>query len=181
MVLAATLVSGAMLSGCTDDWSSYSASSSASEESAEQTSEAAGESSEEPRLGSEDNPLTVENSPELAAALAEQNPTSQVVQTFFDDHVGDTIEFDGNFASVQRHGDYKTRFDFLIHAGDYSTTDVIGPEMRFEEKTIYNLNTYMNSASTGDNVHIVATILGYRPGSGTVELDPVSVSYRSVG
>ncbi len=164
-----------MLAGCTYSPSSSTQSTSSSEEPAETTEE----TSEEPRLGSEDNPLTVENSPELAAALSEQNPNSEVIKSFFSSHIGDTIRFDGNFASVQRHGDYKTRFDFLIHVGDYSATSVTGPEMRFVEKTIYNLNTSMNSVSTGDNVIIIATIVGYNNVSGTVTLEPVRVGYRS--
>ena len=176
LVLVAALSGGAALTGYTYSSSSSTQSTSSSEE----TAETAMETSKNPRLGSVENPLTVENSPELAAALAEQNPNSAVVKEFFTSHIGDTIQFDGNFASVQRHGDYKTRYDFLIHAGDYSATSVTGPEMRFQERTIYNLNTHMDSVSTGDNVIIVATIEGYNDVSGTVELEPVRVGYRSV-
>lgn len=127
---------------------------------------------------SEINPLSVENCPELAAALSSASPSSPEVISFFRDHIGDTIEFDGNVAACSSHEGMKTRFDYLVHAGDYSTEHVTGPEMQFKNVAHYNLHTTMDVVPVGCNIHIVATIKGYDGNTDLVQLDPVAITAR---
>lgn len=126
----------------------------------------------------DDSPLTVDNSPELAAFLAVADPLDASVSQFVSANTGKTIEFDGNIAMYSSHDGAKTRFDFLIHAGDYSPDSVQGPEMQFEDCNIYDLNTDMDTIPQQQNVHIVATILGYNSNNGLVKLSPQRVTRR---
>jgi hypothetical protein len=57
--------------------------------------------------------LTAENNEELAALLATTDPGGEAVAQFAAKYHGRTIEFDGNLASMSRHGDDKTTFSSM--------------------------------------------------------------------
>lgn len=122
--------------------------------------------------------LNINNSPELNNVLRTADPYDDSVINFFKTNIGKTIEFDGNIANCQNHGSMKTRFDYLVHTGDYSTSNVHGPEMQFNDVGYSDLNTDLDTVPAGTNVHIVAEIEGINETTGLVELSPVSVTGR---
>lgn len=134
--------------------------------------------SEEEPTDSPNEALTVDNSSDLKAFLSVSDPLDSTVSRFVQNNTGKTIEFDGNIATYSSHEGAKTRFDFLIHAGDYSPDSVRGPEMQFEDCNIYDLNTDMDTIPQQQNVHVVATILEYDSNTGIVKLDPQRVTSR---
>ncbi len=130
-----------------------------------------------------DAELATEFQDELAAVLAAKDPDDPSIQEFADKYEGRTIEFDGYIAAMNLHGDYKTRYDILILAGDYSETTAVGPNFQFRDvSVILDLNlTGSNIPDTigvGDNLHITAKIGEYEDSSGLFLLEPVSVEFR---
>ena len=137
----------------------------------------------EPSQSAAQEILTVANNEELAAVLAEGDYCSDVVEGFAARHEGRTIEFDGNIAYMNNHGTYKTRYDMLVSAGDYSETTAIGPAFQFRDVGISDLNLtgsrIPDYVGMGDNLHIVAQIEGYDSNRGCLFfLDPVSTTVR---
>ena len=123
--------------------------------------------------------LTVENSPELAAIMAEGDYCADSIEAFATTYQGRTIEFDGHLAFVSLHGDYETRWDFLISPGEAPGT--VGPSFQFRDKGRADLNLTdesISGLSQGDNLHIVAEIEDYNPDQCLLFLDPVSTALR---
>ncbi|WP_344305177.1 DUF4839 domain-containing protein [Nocardioides bigeumensis] len=127
-----------------------------------------------------DEVLTVENNPDLKTLLT-KGEDYNLSQAFAKNYEGRTIEFDGNVAYTAPHGNYDTRFDFLIYAGDYSETVAApGPSFQFRDVNFYDLNLQGRGSSVGtrDNLHIVAEVGAFEPRSGLFLLEPVSTRLR---
>lgn len=126
--------------------------------------------------------LTVGNCKDLAEILSKKDEFDPLIKEFAQKYAGRTIEFDGNTASVQQHGNYKTRFDYLISPGDYSETTVSGPSFQFRDVNYSDLHlTGDNVPDTfrvGLNIHIIATVGQYNETSGLFQLKPVSIKMR---
>ena len=126
--------------------------------------------------------LTVDNCADLAAMLALKNEFDPSIIIFAKTYYGKTIEFDGNVSYLNNHGDYNTRYDILIYAGDYDDQSVSGPSFQFVDVGVTNLGLsglYMTDLiSIGDNVHIIAKVGEYHESSGLFELKPVLVKLR---
>lgn len=125
--------------------------------------------------------LTVENSPELAALLAMDNcdPALAAFADKYDDRI---IEFDGSVADVAKHGDTKTRYDFLIAPGDRGPKATEGPTFKFEDVNYTDLRLIgaedRNSVQEGDLVRVVAQVDKYNQTSCLFFLDPVTTAFR---
>ena len=80
------------------------------------------------------------------------------------------------------HEGYRTRFDYLIYAGDYSESIVSGPSFQFEDVNYYDLHlegdNIPDSFEVGLNIHVVAIIEEYDSGTGLFKLDPVKITIR---
>lgn len=130
----------------------------------------------------QEKPMTVKTSSDLANLLSIRDPLDPFVKEFARKYKGKTIEFDGNIAFMSNHGSYKTRYDILIYAGDYSETTALGPSFQFVDVNIHDLNLVGNnipdSLHTGHNLHIVAKVVGYNESSGLFELKPISTKVR---
>ena len=126
--------------------------------------------------------ITVDNNEEFRALIESPQPNNATVEQFVSKYKGRTIEFDGNVADVAPYKSYKTRFDFLIYAGDYSTTSAHGPNFKFSDVAYYDLHltgaNIPDSIGTGQNLHIVAEILEYKSIQGLLYLEPVTTSVR---
>jgi hypothetical protein len=126
--------------------------------------------------------LTVKNNEDLSAVLAVKDEFHAIVGEFAKKYAGRTIEFDGNTAAVNNHGDYKTRFDYLIYAGDYSKTTFSGPYFQFRNVNYYDLHLTGENVpdifGVGLNIHIIATVEEYSETSGLFQLKPVSIKMR---
>lgn len=127
-----------------------------------------------------DEVLTVDNNPDLKTLLT-KGEDYNLSQRFSKNYEGRTIEFDGNVAYSAPHGNYDTRFDFLIYAGDYSETVAApGPSFQFRDVNFYDLNLRGRGSSVGmgDDLHIVAEVGAFEPRSGLFLLEPVSTQLR---
>lgn len=105
-----------------------------------------------------------------------------IIGEFARNYSSRTIEFDGHTAYVNPHGDYTTRFDYLIYACDYSESNVSGPSFQFRDVTYNDLNLtgddVPDTFGMGINVHIVAKVGEYNETTGLFQLKPVSITMR---
>lgn len=127
------------------------------------------------------NNLTVENCELLAKMLQAKNP-GNLIDQFITQYRGCIIEFDGNIAYMSKHGNYNTRWDILIYAGDYSETSVAGPNFQFRDVNYYDLEltgqNIPDSVCAGQNYHIVAEVVRYDANSELLILEPISMELR---
>ena len=135
---------------------------STNEGSSESVEQPIDEPSEESNQKTEDEILTVENNEDLAM-LFTNGEDVDLCKEFVAKYTGRTIEFDGNIAYMTPHGDYKTRYDFLIYAGDYSEDSSNGsPAMKFKDANVSDLHltgdNIPEAIRMGDNLHIIATV-----------------------
>ena len=126
--------------------------------------------------------ITVENNEEFRALIESPQPDDAAVEQFVSKYKGRNIEFDGNIASMGPHNTYKTRFDFLVYPGDYSTTSAYGPSFMFEDCNYYDLHltgdNQPSSISAGQNLHIIAEVIDFRRNEQLFHLEPVTTSVR---
>ena len=122
--------------------------------------------------------LTVDNCPELKEILSMNADMDVKYSVFALKYKGRTIAFDGRIDYCTLHGNYKTRYDFLVSAGDYDPDHQIGPYFKFEDVNYYDLNTDLDEVGVGINVRIVAEVVEYNSDNGLFFLKPVSVTGR---
>lgn len=125
--------------------------------------------------------ITVENDPEFAAIMGPIDTTDPRISAFVKKNKGKTVEFDGNIQYLSRHGSYKTRYDYLIGAGDFSFDHVWGPAFQISDASLLDMHwkgDVPDSVGIGTNIHIVATIKSYDSKSGLLTIKPVSISIR---
>lgn len=192
-LIAALLIFTVAFSGCgetgTNEESSESENVSASieESSEEESSETSSETvSEESTAPEEENeatpagPLTVENCEEMADIFSNKEEFRPEYKTFAALHAGDEMEFDAFIADVQNHGDYTTRWDFLLMYGDYvdENTTGNGPYLQFQDVGRFDLGYDGDGLHAGMNVHVIAKVQSYDENRGILVLTPVEVSDR---
>lgn len=151
-------------------------------EGSESTEQSTTESSKESNQKFEDKVLTVYNNKDLADLLAVKDSLDPSVSQFAKKYSGRTIEFNGNIANMIKHEDFKTRFDILIYAGDYSKATVMGPSFKFKDVNISDL--HLTGSKTpeyieeGQNLRIIARVEKYEETSGLFLLKPISTEIR---
>lgn len=126
--------------------------------------------------------LTAKNNEELAAVLAVQDTNDLIVSEFAKKYAGRTIEFDGYIANMMPHGKYDTRYDILINVGDYNQTTFNGPDFKFEDVNVFDLNLngseIPDTIGEGQNLHITAVVEEYDENPGLFFLKPISSKIR---
>ncbi|MGO4192997.1 DUF4839 domain-containing protein [Arthrobacter sp. YAF17] len=127
--------------------------------------------------------LTVESNEDLAALLAGSASDGDMVEAFAAKYEGKNIEFDGNIAHMDNHGSYKTRYDILIAAGDYSKSTTTGPNFQFKDVNIVSDlrltgSNVPDTIGAGQNLHIIARVEGYNRIQELFFLKPVSTEVR---
>lgn len=129
-----------------------------------------------------DEILTINNCEELANMLSNKADIDDSYSSFASKYQGRIIKFDGNIAHLMKHENYKTRYDILVYAGDFSYDSVRGPSFKFENVNTSDLDLdtlYLESQiEVGKNVRIVAKVDEFDSNSGLFYLDPVSVTER---
>ena len=122
------------------------------------------------------------NCKELSSLLKLKNENDPKVAEFANKYKGKKIEFDANVAFVSPHGNYNTRFDYLIYGGDYSKSKVRGPSFQFEDVNYYDLNlkgkNVPDKFAAGMNFHLIAEVEKYDSVSGLFKLRPIEITMR---
>lgn len=139
------------------------------------------ESTSKPDTSKPETPLdnlTIENCPELKSILSNKAEIDQSYSDFASKYSGRIIEFDGRIDYCTKHGNYNTRFDYLVSAGDYDPNRQVGPTFKFEDVNYFDLNTNLDTVSVGLNVRITAKVVSFNSNSGLFYLEPVSVKGR---
>jgi hypothetical protein len=129
-----------------------------------------------------DEILTVANSPEFAAFLAEPDYCSDAIGAFASAHTGQTIEFDGSVVTADNFSSDPQRQHILVSPGDLGPESVTGPAFQYRDVNITDLNftgpSAPDSVSPGDKLHVVAEIEEYNSTQCLVFLNPVSTQVR---
>jgi hypothetical protein len=125
--------------------------------------------------------LTPQNNKELKAMLGGDDCDDKYA-AFAKKYPGKTIEFNGSIADVANHGDYKTRFDFLISPGDKGSLSTRGPSFKFADVNRFDLHfigpNIPDGVSRDDKFHFVAEVLNYNSDNCLFFLRPVSTQAR---
>ncbi|WP_110207177.1 DUF4839 domain-containing protein [Nocardioides daejeonensis] len=121
--------------------------------------------------------ITIKNNKEFATLLT--SPTADR-ESFAKKYLDRTVEFDAWVPEVAPHGNYTTRFDFLLYAGRYrgslDKSDVSGPSFKFEDVNFSDLNVKGTADSVGefDNLRIVARLASFKSEHDMFVLEPIS-------
>mgnify|MGYP002079427557 FL=1 len=130
-----------------------------------------------------DETLTAKNNPEFAALLSLTDTGSSTIEKFATKYAGRTLDFDGNICAMNKHGDYATRFDILICAGDFSEISSRGPNFQFKDVNVTNDihvtgPNIPDTLAVGQNVGVVAKVEGFNGIQELFFLDPVQTTFR---
>lgn len=126
---------------------------------------------------SQSSTITIENNSEFQALL--QTEDQSTITDFVQKYKGKTIEFDGNFADLAK---VKSKYDILIHSGDYHPDEATGPNFKFIEINLISNPVFKpfngENIRKGQNVHIKAKVGGYNATQDLIYLSPIEVSPR---
>ena len=157
---------------------SSSKTSSSSTTTSSSSSQASSNTSDTP-TPSETQVINPDNNPEFASILKTEDPTT--ISNFVQKFKGKVVEFNGYIAYFNPHGNYKTRYDILIYAGDYPGPDLASPGPAFQFNDVAPTSVFRNFSGDGigigQNIHIKATIREFSTGELFI-LDPIEVTER---
>ena len=159
----------------TSESSSTSSSSTPASSSSTNTSSSSTESSS--ISPSQSSTITVENNSEFQTLI--QSEEQSIITDFVQKYKGETIEFDGNFADLAK---VKSKYDILIHSGDYHPDEATGPNFKFIEINLISNPVFKpfngENIRKGQNVHIKAKVGAYNSTQDLIYLSPIEVSPR---
>ncbi|WP_393097425.1 DUF4839 domain-containing protein [Streptomyces sp. LN325] len=125
--------------------------------------------------------ITPQNNPEFAALL-KADSCDDANLDFATKHAGQTVAFDGSIVNMAPHGDYDTRYDFLLGPGDKGPNTTVGPAFKYEDVNILGLKLAGKkipaTVSAGDKFHFVAEVGEFKTDQCLLLLDPVSTEVR---
>ncbi|WP_066374722.1 DUF4839 domain-containing protein [Herbidospora mongoliensis] len=125
--------------------------------------------------------ITPRNNPEFAALL-KADSCDDANLDFAAKYEGRTIAFNGSIVNMAPHGDYDTRYDFLLGPGDKGPNTGIGPAFKYEDVNVLELKlTGKNVPDTigvGDKFRFVAEVGEFNADQCLFFLDPVSTRVR---
>ncbi|WP_298825356.1 DUF4839 domain-containing protein [uncultured Planococcus sp.] len=148
----------------------------------EESSEAVDQSTNDTSVENDQEILTEKNNEDLAAVLAVNDTNDPSVDEFTKKYAGRTIKFDGYIAHMMPHDKYTTRYDILINTGDYGETTFNGPDFKFEDVSVFDLNLtgseIPETIGMGQNLRITAVVEEYNENPGLFFLEPISSEIR---
>ncbi|MFD7474950.1 DUF4839 domain-containing protein [Streptomyces sp. NPDC059837] len=125
--------------------------------------------------------ITPQNSPEFAALL-KADSCDDANLDFATRHAGQTVAFNGSIVNMAPHGDYDTRYDFLLGPGGKGPNTTVGPAFKFEDVNILGLKLTGKkipaTVSAGDKFRFVAEVGEFKADQCLFFLDPVSTEVR---
>ncbi|MEV6699274.1 DUF4839 domain-containing protein [Streptomyces sp. NPDC051453] len=125
--------------------------------------------------------ITPQNNPEFAALLkADQCDDANL--DFATKHGGQTVAFNGSIVNMAPHGDYDTRYDFLLGPGDKGPNTTVGPAFKYQDVNIFDLKLTGKkipaTVGAGDKFRFVAKVGKFNANQCVFFLDPVSTEIR---
>ncbi|MGW7261262.1 DUF4839 domain-containing protein [Streptomyces sp. NPDC054834] len=97
-------------------------------------------------------------------------------------HRGETVAFNGSIVNVAHHGNYDTRYDFLLGPGDKGPKTAVGPAFKYEDVNILGLKLTGKkipaTVDAGDKFRFVAEVGEFNADQCVFFLDPVSTEVR---
>ncbi|MFE5300062.1 DUF4839 domain-containing protein [Streptomyces sp. NPDC056632] len=125
--------------------------------------------------------ITPQNNPEFARLL-KADSCSEANLNFATRYKGKTIGFNGSIVDMAPHGNYKTRYDFLLGPGDEGPNTAVGPNFKYEDAGISDLKLTGKkipaTVGEGDKFHFVAVVGEFNTPQCLFFLDPVSTEIR---
>ncbi|MEU6815525.1 DUF4839 domain-containing protein [Streptomyces sp. NPDC046860] len=125
--------------------------------------------------------ITPQNNTEFAALL-KADPCDEANLDFATKHEGQTVAFDGSIRHMAPHGDYHTRYDFLLGPGDKGPQTTDGPNFKYEDVNTGNLNLTGKqipaTVGVGDKFRFVAEVGEFNADQCLFFLAPVSTEIR---
>lgn len=129
--------------------------------------------------------VTTENTPEFAALLQLTDNCDPSIDAFAERYEGRTVAFDGSILKMNNHGNYATRYDILIGAGDFIRTSDRGPSFQFEDVNatfdMHYTGDVPDTIGEGTNLGVTATVGAYNPTQCLLRLKPVETLVGSPG
>jgi hypothetical protein len=125
--------------------------------------------------------ITPQNNPGFAALL-KGDSCDEANLDFATKYEGQTIAFDGSIGHMAPHGDYRTRYDFLLGPGDKGPQTTDGPSFKYEDVDTGNLNLTGKqipaTVGVGGKFHFVAEVVEFNTAQCLFYLTPVSTETR---
>ncbi|MGW1890116.1 DUF4839 domain-containing protein [Streptomyces sp. NPDC002004] len=125
--------------------------------------------------------ITPQNNPEFAALL-KADSCDDANLDFATRHQGQTVAFNGSIVNMAPHGDYDTRYDFLLGPGDKGRNTTVGPAFKYEDVNISDLKLTGKkipaTVGAGDKFRFVAKVGEFNADQCLFFLDPVSTEVR---
>lgn len=125
--------------------------------------------------------ITPQNNPEFGALL-KADSCDDANLDFATRHEGQTVAFNGSIVNMAPHGDYDTRYDFLLGTGDKGPNTTVGPAFKYEDVNILDLKLAGKkipaTVREGDKFRFFAKVGKYRADQCLFLLDPVSTEVR---
>ncbi|MGW5481829.1 DUF4839 domain-containing protein [Streptomyces sp. NPDC004008] len=125
--------------------------------------------------------ITPQNNPEFAALLRADSCDDANLD-FATRHDGQTVAFNGSIVNMAPHGDYDTRYDFLLGPGDKGPNTTAGPAFKYEDVNIFDLKLTGKkipaTVGAGDKFRFVAEVGEFNADQCVFFLDPVSTEVR---
>ena len=166
---------------CDDESDSDSQSAEATTTTVEQPATEPSTPPEAPATPPVDEVLTRENNAEMAALL-DGTQCDDTVVAFADKYRGRTIAYDGIISSIIPFGDTISRYDMLVPAGSEDPYKTTGPDFKFEDVGVIDLNLTGLGAPTsvkvGDRFRIVARVGEFNQTQCLFFLTPISTEVR---
>ncbi|MFJ9047371.1 DUF4839 domain-containing protein [Streptomyces sp. NPDC102347] len=126
--------------------------------------------------------ITPENNSQFAALLKAAGTCDDANADFATKYAGRTIAFNGSIVSMAPHGDYETRWDFLLGPGDKGPNTTVGPAFQYEDVNVAELSLTGKDVpaaiGVGDKFRFVAQVVDFNADQCLFHLDPLSTETR---
>ncbi|MEU0945550.1 DUF4839 domain-containing protein [Streptomyces canus] len=125
--------------------------------------------------------ITPQNNPQFAALL-KADSCDDANRIFASRHKGETVAFNGSIVNAVHHGDYDTRYDFLLGPGDKGPNTTVGPAFEYEDVNISDLKLTGEkipaTVGAGGKFRFVAEVGEFKAAQCLFFLDPVATVVR---
>lgn len=126
--------------------------------------------------------ITAGTNAEFAALLKTPDSCDSSISDFAAKYTGKTVAFDSSIVHMAPHGDYDTRYDFLLGPGDQGSKTAGGPAFKYEDVNTHDLKLTGRSTPgtvrAGDKFRFVAEVGEFNAKQCLFFLDPVSTEVR---